>query len=99
MNPNLANQGCVSPQRISQVSEKMNKVEGSLSSLEVVINDLESRLQSILRPTGPECPPQPNKERSVEPVLVDLASGINSYGNRISLCEERLNSIISRIEL
>ena len=77
-----------------QVTRTCIQLAGRLDSLDKTINSLEERLSMILRQEpscGSDCC---EKEHQVE-----LAQALSTQADRIMYCDERLSSILTRLEL
>lgn len=81
----------------SQINEKVNVLADTLNRLGGVVEDLDCRLNGVLREVVPE-PCEVDSVKEVEQ-LVPLARDIKSIGVDAFRVESRLLDIIRRLEL
>ena len=81
--------------RVGQVTEQMDNINGSLIETASLVSELENRLNYVLTPVQP----QAGDDSELEQCYVPLANQLKDYAEQILEVNSRLKSIIKRLEL
>jgi hypothetical protein len=88
----------MTPARLSQVDNQMTQIEKSLAEAMSIVDSLQNKLAVVLREDGPRLNPVESDRKEPE-ILVPLAGALRDKRRQIDLLGERLNGILTRIEL
>jgi hypothetical protein len=81
--------------RDTEVTGKIRRLQETVNILEERVNTLDSRLESVMRPSAPETV----GKDSEGPSDVPLAEDIQAQERRIQRKIEQLNGILDRLEV
>jgi hypothetical protein len=79
------------------ISDQLGMLGKNVEVLQEIISKLESRLDVVLRPAGPDR--MDNKIMERPPIAVPLAGVIADQNQALSVAHSRLHALIDRIEL